>query len=816
MPVPTRPRLIAALLSVLILLPVLIWSRAEKPTEQPTKTGLPKALGAIQPRLSPDGNTIVFSYQGEIWTGPRAGGTMTLLTPSQGFDTEPAWSPDGKRVAFLRGGEVKVVDFPRGKDVPLPKIATVGGTYAVNKLEFSADGKGLLGAFRVGASNRLAWFDLESGELTPMVPASSYFRFALSPNGKWIVHTSIPDEPGEQSGNNGSYTDLWKLSADGTGKVEKLCRIPARVHDLCWADGGSLIVAMELGQAHDDLWRVPLADPLRGMVKLTSGQADEDRRSVSRNGKWLVHTDNRSGPTALVVREMAGGEESTVRFDAMDYRRPTGTLKITIKDSTSEKPTVARISLKADAGRFHAPVGSLYRSLRGRGHFYCDKTAVLTIPAGTYHLSGYRGPEYKVASQDIVIKEGQTHEVTVEMERWVHMAKDGWYSGELHIHANYGYGSWFNTPATMRQQCVGEDLNVCNFMVANSDADVVYDRPFFHGGPDPLSTDENILYWNQEFRSTLWGHMTLVNLEQLVEPVFTGFAGTTNPYDTPSNADIADRTHWQKGVVNYTHVAQGDDWTRTPYAAKAIPIDVALGKIDTLDINNSWAASVPLWYRLLNCGFRIPATAGTDVFLNRIGSNLPGGDRVYVHLNGPLSYGGWIDGLKAGKSFVTSGPMLTFTANGMEPGAVLKVGAKPKVRVKATARSRFPLTKAELVHNGKVIATAKLTNDRLTATLDQEVALDRGGWLAFRADGPGTVNTPTPSLNAHSNPVYVEVNGVAPRSAEEARAFLKWIDQFEILLRSRNRFPTEKLRRPAQEQIEAARRVYGRIIRDAK
>ena len=128
------------------------------------------------------------------------------------------------------------------------------------------------------------------------------------------------------------------------------------------------------------------------------------------------------------------------------------------------------------------------------------------------------------------------------------MARSGWYSGELHIHANYGYGNWFNTPQTMRQQCVGEDLNVCNFMVANSDADVVYDRPFFRGGPDPLSTDENILYWNQEFRSTLWGHMTLVNLQQLVEPIFTGFEGTTNPHDTPSNADIADRTRWQKGV----------------------------------------------------------------------------------------------------------------------------------------------------------------------------------------------------------------------------------------------------------------------------
>src|SRR5262249_34014792 len=326
------------------------------------------------------------------------------------------------------------------------------------------------------------------------------------------------------------------------------------------------------------------------------------------------------------------------------------------------------------------------------------------------------------------------------------------------------------------------------------DADVVYDRPFFRGGPDPLSTEENILYWNQEFRSTIWGHMTLVNLEQLVEPLFTGFPGTTNPHDTPSNGDIPHRAHWQKGVVNYTHVSQGEDWSKTPYAAKAIPIDVALGKIDTLDINNSWAGSVPLWYRLLNCGFRVPATAGTDVVLNRIGSNLPGGDRVYVHTGKALNYADWIEGLKAGKSFVTSGPMLTFTVNGSESGSVLKLGEKPKVRVKATARSQFPLAKAELVHNGKVIATATLAGDKLSATLDQEVALERGGWLAFRADGPGTPDTATGAQNAHTNPVYIEAAGAGYRSADEARALLKWIDQFEVVLRTRDRFPTQALR----------------------
>src|SRR5262249_61758239 len=130
-------RLIAALGAVLILVPVLLWSRGQdnRPAEKPMKASkLPKALGAIQPSLSHDGGTVAFSYQGEIWTAPRGGGTMTLLVASQGADVEPTWSPDGKRIAFVRAGGVKVVSYPDGKEVALRKPAALGGTYAVNKL----------------------------------------------------------------------------------------------------------------------------------------------------------------------------------------------------------------------------------------------------------------------------------------------------------------------------------------------------------------------------------------------------------------------------------------------------------------------------------------------------------------------------------------------------------------------------------------------------------------------------------------------------------------------------------------------------------
>src|SRR5206468_5980631 len=134
-----------------------------------------------------------------------------------------------------------------------------------------------------------------------------------------------------------------KVSAGGKAKPEKLGRLPGRVHDLCFADGGrSLIAAAEFGQAHDDLWRLPLDDPERGMVQLTSGQADEDRPSVSRDGRWLVYTDNRSGATTIVVRDVWSGEEAPVRIDALDFGRPTGTLRLRVVEAADKQPVVAR------------------------------------------------------------------------------------------------------------------------------------------------------------------------------------------------------------------------------------------------------------------------------------------------------------------------------------------------------------------------------------------------------------------------------------------------------------------------------------------
>lgn len=821
-----RRTLLATLTVVALAISIAI-SQSTSPRNQPQRQSFPTAFGGIHPRISPDGETIAISYQGAIHRIPRGGGTFTRLTNDRGFDMEPAWSADGKRIAFtkspnLGGGALQIIDAETGRPVEFSKPIAVRGTFGNYKLEFHPDGSRILGGFAVdGKDLGLAWFQLESGQVRTVVTPSrrSRYRHGLSRDGKRLVFTSSMDIDGQQGGNNGPQADIWIVDAETPGsQPEKITRFPCRVHDLCFsADGQSLFVVSELGGVHYNVWQVPLDDPERGAKQITFGQADEDDPSVSGDGQWLVYSDNRKSATEIIVRSLIDGSSLPLSLSRIEYKQPSARLRLTTSEKGTGEPVTARVSLQHVDGKYLAPVGALHRVLNDYGHFYCDGSAELALPAGRYRLRAFRGPEYQTTHQEFDIKPGD-NEIEVEVARWIDMQAEGWYSGENHIHANYGYGEWYNTPQTMLKQCAGEDLNVCNLMVANSDTDGVFDREFFRGRPDPHSTDETLLYWNQEFRSTIWGHMTLVNLKQVVEPVFTGFKDTTNPWDIPTNSDVAARTHLQNGLVNFTHVAQRpEDPYQNPYTAKSIPVDVALGNIDTLDINNSYAGSVVLWHKLLNCGFRFPATAGTDCFLNRIRSRLPGGDRVYVKVAGEFSYQRWIDAMKQGRSFVTNGPMLELTVNKKQIGDTVKLAAPGKVKVFATAKSRFPLESFELIVNGHVVTGGESPADKLSSTINQEIQVDRSGWIAVRATGPGHADHPFGSQFAHSNPVYVEVEGKPIDAREEAKFFLTWIDRLELAVRNRDRIPSEELKRHVREQLETAREVYrGLAVREIR
>jgi len=774
-----------------------------------------RAVGAIHPRLSDAGDRIVFSYQGAIWRLPRTGGVMTRLTDGERFDIEPAWSPDGLRIAYIASasftsGPLRIIRAGDGTREALPMEVV-----ASDRLEFDPNGTRLLGRFqRPGQSAALAWLDLKTGDLTP-VPTHGLrpHRYALSKDGRLIAFTTTLDVEGEQSGNDGPEADLWTVPPDGF-EPRKIVRFPARIHDLCWgAHDRVLDVATEVGGVHNDLWEIPRDDPERGARRLTFGQADEDRPSTSANGRWLLHTDNRDGPTALVVHDLTTGAENTLEIERMDYARPTGRVALRVLEASDRSPLAARIAIRHEGGKFHAPPGSLYRLNQGELHFYANDRCELDLPEGHYEVKVSRGPEYRVARLNIDVRPDETTNITAALERWCDQPNRGWYSGESHIHANYGYGPWYNSPRTMLLQCAGEDLHVCNFMVANSDGDGVFDREYFRGRPDPLSDEQTILYWNEEFRSTHWGHMTLLNLTYLVEPIFTGFRHTTHPWDMPTNADVADLTHDENGLVNYTHPAQNaQDPYLGAYTAKALPVDVALGKVDSIDvIGSSYEANLPVWYGLLNCGFHIPAAAGTDCFLNRIPSRLPGSDRAYVRVEGEFSYARWVEGLKAGRTFVTNGPMLELTADGHAIGDVVRAVRGSTLRIRGRATSQFPLDRLELIHQGRVIATVQAAGDRLSIDIEHDIPIARTGWVALRTTGPPPPEQSRGPMFAHTGAIYVEVEGEPADANADATTFLAWIDRLASDQRRRNRVPPRS-RAYVESQLAKARRVYERLL----
>jgi TolB protein len=777
---------------------------------------------ALYPQLSHDARTIVFSYQGAIWRMPSAGGEMLRLTSEPGFDVQPTLSPDGERIALIRTqnnsqGPLLLIRAEDGDPLPLPREIVARG-----RLVFDKDGKRLLGRFKhaddsIGVS--LRWLDLSSGDLGPTLRNNSWTeRFALSADGSQITLVTTDDVPAvEQSGNNGPRSKFWTMRSDG-GTLEPLFTFPARVYHLQpTPDDSALIVVSDLGGAHYDLWRIPLDEPSRA-EKLTFGQADEADPSLAADGRWLLFTDNRRGPTSMVLRDLRKGVDRTLTVAHRNFGQPTGQLDIELIDTASDGPTTARLVVQRIGGKAHAPAGAMYGMQRGQNslHFCARAEASLELPVGDYQITAFRGPEYLAARREISIAGGEDKTVSLRLTRWIDQTSRGWHSGEAHIHANYGYGYWYNSPRTMLEICAAEDLRVCNMMVANSDGDGVFDREHFRGRPDDLSTDQTVLYWNEEFRSTIWGHMTLLNLKQLVEPIFTGFAHTTHPHDHTTNADIAELTHDQEGHVNYTHPAHNvKDPYLSAYSAKELPIDVALGTVDSIDVMGAnHQANMVVWYRLLNCGFAIPASAGTDCFSNRLPARLPGEVRAYVKIDEPFSYQRWVDGLQRGRTFVTNGPMLELTAGEKQIGETISLSGPGEVRVHSRITSQFPLVRAEVVFNGKVVATRdRDPTNPATIEFDESISVPHSGWIAVRAYGEPHRDA-NPGQFAHTSPVYVSVEGHPNDAREDAQYFVAWIDRLWADIQTRNRVLPNR-HSHVRSQIDRARTMFLKLAKPA-
>jgi hypothetical protein len=226
------------------------------------------------------------------------------------------------------------------------------------------------------------------------------------------------------------------------------------------------------------------------------------------------------------------------------------------------------------------------------------------------------------------------------------------------------------------------------------------------------------------------------------------------------------------------------------------------------------------WYRLLNCGFRLPAAGGTDAMTNYASLRGPVGlARVYVDPNTqttarpPTRQQAWLDALKHGRSMATNGPLIGLTVDGRPPGSdiALPAGAR-ELDVKGWLRSLTGIDHLEIVLNGKVVRSIPLTGERTSAEVATRIAVKESGWLLLRAWNEHA----TPDVfdlypYATTNPVFVTVAGKPIRSRTDAAFFLKWIAQLRAAAAANRDYNTKAEHDAVLGHIDAAKRVFEKL-----
>src|SRR5258708_14896414 len=184
------------------------------------------------------------------------------------------------------------------------------------------------------------------------------------------------------------------------------------------------------------------------------------------------------------------------------------------------------------------------------------------------------------------------------------------------------------------------------------------------------------------------------------------------------NADVADLAHAQGAVFGYVHPfdTQPDPTDTTERLTYELPVDAALGKVDYMEVMgySDHRITSGIWYRLLNCGFRVPGGAGSAAFPSVASLRGPPGlVRVFVRSGPALDRSSFMAGLKAGRTFVTNAPLLEFTLGGREIGDEIRLPAGGgRLTARVGLRSGVPVHHLAVIGHGRGVATLPLPGHR--------------------------------------------------------------------------------------------------------
>ena len=434
-----------------------------------------------------------------------------------------------------------------------------------------------------------------------------------------------------------------------------------------------------------------------------------------------------------------------------------GALQVTVLSDDTGKPVPAmmRIVWKTD-GREIKPSNALdfgpqfdrqgnwdgarYARLPGElaGAYWCvPEPFKMELAPGDYEITVLRGTEHVAVNDTVTVASDALVERTYRPRRWVDMRTHGWYSGDDHVHTQILSDDDAETIMTWIQ---AEDVHLANIVKMGDIYRTWFEQRGF-GGDYRVIDGDYILSPGQECPRTHneLGHTISMNIKNMIRNTDQYYL-----YDT-----VFDEVHRQGGLSGYAHVNSG-----IFYVHRDMSINIPKEKIDFVELLQFANLGTDLYYDFLNTGFKVTASAGSDV---PWGGSV-GEVRVYAY-TGKKKFDAdrWFEAVRKGNTFVTNGIMLDFTVDNAMPGDEIAVNDNKPLRVTARAwgdPERCVPSKLDIMVYGEPVKTVESSDSGQTElTLDFELPPGNGFWIAARAEG-------NDGSRAHTTPIYVVRDGL--------------------------------------------------------
>lgn len=473
---------------------------------------------------------------------------------------------------------------------------------------------------------------------------------------------------------------------------------------------------------------------------------------------------------------------------------PAATLEVRLTTPT-------RIYLTNAKGELQIPPNSAVYKKGKEEHFSIAQTFTLQLPAGPYTLTAEKGPEHQPFTTQFTLTETQTLTVTPILPHRIPMNGRGWYSADLHNHRKLE-----EIPLLL----LTENLNFAPTLT-----DWIWEGRENSTPPRNLAPIQRIdathsfTTIDKEIERLMHGPgaIDLIGLKTIVP-----FEGD---WLYPPNSHFAEQAHKQGAYVDAEKIM----WRDVPALVALQHIDFAgvvhnhFNRHNVLLETDRWGMApkdkpeyrtnegMALWtldiyYRFLNCGFKLPVSAGSasGVMASPIGYN-----RVYAHLEKPFTVPDFLAAMKQGRSFATNGPMLFLKAGQSEPGDTIALTDR-KLRIEVNAETTGTLHRIELIHNGRIIHTSPKP-----FTIETEITTP--GWIAARAFEK---DTPSPRY-AQTSPIYLTKQGQSAINPDDARYFIQWLEREVALYRNETRFRSAAHRKAMLDLFESALAIYRNL-----